>query len=526
MPRLWTTLWTTLGPTHVIWKNGSSGFSRQEVSYSPIRVAASPAAGSEVVSVMEDRALVKTGAGATVVASVTGCHGVLDVFLLALDIDASTVPRPPVPPVDAIEPFLPARVGTDRATDHGVRPAVLLAYRHLVDHTRPEVPFGVATGSLRAGSSARPFVGAPATCVSLWEIPGHGLVLALETLRDNTSSLIGRRIDPLQDRDGQGFRPVVDGFLAPFELTSSASLEGMFPGINRMMPAPTTYRPLHDVVAHRHRGVGDRAVVEALMVEVVSSGGDRVRDLVDGTATGPLARTAAREWGVLWGWDRVHLVDVPAQPGAAIAVREDSGAVLLDLDATSEDSDFATCGAGEMIFGLLPWVAMRASCSRDFWQVLAHLRNHEDLDGDRLRTALDDVAAMQARKMERALLRKESIHDDRFHSWTQPTQLRSVLVRRVSDEIADLDGELAEAADVIEHAVRRSAELRGQRHSRLARAWSVVASAIAVVALFAALAAVPAASEPTLFPHWLHAFSVTLALTVVAVAVAVLWRRR
>ncbi|WP_138998660.1 hypothetical protein [Rhodococcus zopfii] len=475
---------------------------------------------------MEDRALVKSGAGVTAVASVTGCHGVLDVFLLALDIDASTVPRPPIPRVEAVEPFLPARVGADPATDHGVRPAVLLAYRHIIDRARPDVSFGVSTGALRSGSTtACPYVGAPATCVSLWEIPGHGLVLALEALTDK-SPLVGRRIDPLQDRDGQGFRPTVDGFVAPFGLTSSASLEDLFPGINRMMPAPTTYRPLHEIVVHRHRGVGDREVVEALMVEVVSSGGERVRDLVDGSTTGPTARAAARAWGVVWGWDRVHLVDVPAQPGAAIAVREDSGAVLLDLEATAVDSDYTTRGTGEMIFGLLSWVAMRASCSRDFWQVLAHLRNHEDLDGDRLRAALDDVAAMQARKMERVLLRKESIRDDRFPSWTQPTQLRSVLVRRVADEIADLDGELADAAEVIEHAVRRSVELRGQHHSRLARAWSAAASVLAVVALFAALAAVPAESEPTLFPHWLYAFSVTLALTVVTITVAVLWRRR
>ncbi len=494
--------------------------------YCPIRVAASFAAGSEVVSVMEYRALVKSGAGATAVASVTGCHGVLDVFLLALDIDASTVPRPPIPPAAAVEPFLPARIGANPATDHGVRPAVLLAYRHIVDRTRPEVSFGVSTGALRAGSpAARPFVGAPATCASLWEIPGHGLVLALETLTDRPS-LVGRRIDPLQDREGQGFRPTVDGFLAPFELTSSASLEDLFPGINRMMPVPTTYRPLPEIVVHRHRGVGDRKVVEALIVEIVSSGGERVRDLVDGNATGSRARATARAWGVVWRWDRVQLVEVPAQPGAAIAVREDCGAVLLDLEATSVDSDYTTHGTGDMIFGLLPWVAMRASCSRDFWKMLAHLRNHEDLDGDRLRAALDDVAAMQARKMERALLRKESIHDDRFHSWTQPTQLRSLLVRRVADDLAALDGELAEAAEVIEHAVRRSVELRGQRHSRLARGWSAAASVIAVVALFAALAAVPAESEPTLFPHWLYAFSATLALTVVAITGAVLWRRR
>ncbi|WP_435278385.1 hypothetical protein [Rhodococcus yananensis] len=475
---------------------------------------------------MEDRALVKPGAGEAAVASVTGCHGVLEVFLVALDIDASAVGNPPVSAVGTLDPFLPAHIEARRPTGHGIRPPEMLAYRYIADSDRPAVSFGVSTQALRTGATpVRPFVGPPATCVSLWEIPGYGAVLAFEALRDGSSRLIGRRTDPLQDRDGDGFGPAVDGFLSPFGLSAVSSLEDLFPGINRMMPAPTTYRSLRELVVHRHRGVGDREVVEGLVVEVVSSGGDRVRDLVDATATGPLARAAAHAWGVVWGWDRVRLVDVPARPGAALAVREDSGAVLFDLEAASVDSHY-TGGIGEMIFGLLPWVAMRASCSSDFWRVLDHLRDHELLTGDRLAEALDDVAAVQARKMERSLLRKESIHDDRFHSWTQPTQLRSVLVRRVADDMAALDDEIAGAVEVIEHATARSAELRGQRHSRLTRGWSAAAAAIAVVALFAALAAVPGVSEPTLFPHWVHALSVTLALTATTIVVAVLWRRQ
>ncbi len=179
-----------------------------------------------------------------------------------------------------------------------------------------------------------------------------------------------------------------------------------------------------------------------------------------------------------------------------------------------------------MIYGLLPWVAVRAHSSTDFWRVLGHLRSHEDLTGDRLVEALDDIATMQARKMERALLRKASLHNDRFHSWTQPTQLRSLLVRRVADEIADLDAELANAVEVIEHAVLRSAELRGARHSRLAHGWSAAGGAIAVVALFAALAAVPDTSEPTLFPHWMYALTASIALTTTVIVGVVLWRRQ
>lgn len=475
---------------------------------------------------MADRALVGSVANAATVGSVTGCTGVLKVFLLALDIDAAAVSPPRVAAVDTVDPFLPSRIRSLSDSEHRIRPPSLLAYRHIVDRSRPELSFGVSTGSLRsAPDAAHPFVGNPASCVSLWSVPGHGLVLAMETLDASRSSFIDGHSDPLQDREGAGFRPTLDAFLQPFDLVSDACLDDMFPGLNRKLCAPTTHRPLHEIVVHRHRGVGDREVVEGLLVEVVSSGTERVRSLVDGPRTGSDARAAAQRWGVLWGWDRVPLVDVPAQSGAAIAVREDSSAVLLDLEATAVGSDYVGHGTGEMIYGLVPWVAMRARASADYWQTLDYLRNHEDLTGDRLVAALDEVATMQARKMERTLLRKESVHDDRFHSWTQPTQLRAVLARRVADEIAALDEELGTAVDVVEHAILRSSELRSARHSRLARGWSAAGAVIAVVALFAALAAVPAASQPTLFAHWAHALTTSLALTIGVVVLVVLWRR-
>lgn len=479
-----------------------------------------------MVGVMENRALVNVAAGTATMGSVTGCLGVLKVLLLALDIESAPEPPPRVSAVDTLDPFLPARVRTLSKSEHRVRPPSMLAFRHIVDRTKPEVAFGASTGSLRmAPESARPHVGHPATCVSLWDVPGQGLVLALESLTDNKSPMIDWRTDPLQDRDGAGFRPTVDEFLAPFDLTSGACLDDVFPGLNRRMCAPTTYRPLHEIVIHSHRGVGDCEAIEGLLVEVVSSGGDRVRSLVDGSRTGPQARDAAQQWGVLWGWDRIPLVDRPVQSGAAIAVREDSFAVLFDLEATAPGSDYAGRCTSEMIYGLVSWVAVRGRASADYWRTLTHLRSHEELTGDRLLEALDDVAAMQARKMERTLLRKESVHDDRFHSWTQPTQLRALMARRVSDEIAALDEELGTAVNVIEHAMLRSAELRGARHSRLARGWSAAAAAIAVVALFAALAAVPDESQPTLFPHWMYALSASVALTLSVVVVAVLWRR-
>ncbi len=78
----------------------------------------------------------------------------------------------------------------------------------------------------------------------------------------------------------------------------------------------------------------------------------------------------------------------------------------------------------------------------DYRLVLDHLRDHAALEDSRLLAALDDVAAVQARRMERVLLVAEARHDGAALARMAPAQLRTMLVRRLSAEMAALDAEL------------------------------------------------------------------------------------
>ncbi|MFE5706241.1 hypothetical protein [Rhodococcus koreensis] len=91
----------------------------------------------------------------------------LRVILLPLDIVESADPVP-VPAVDEVEPFLPARISAPTATGDGRPHAQLLAFRHLVDRSGPPVTFGLALDGQRAPDGPqRRYVGPPATCLSL-----------------------------------------------------------------------------------------------------------------------------------------------------------------------------------------------------------------------------------------------------------------------------------------------------------------------------------------------------------------------
>ncbi|MBM4599283.1 hypothetical protein GS440_13295 [Rhodococcus hoagii] len=63
---------------------------------------------------------------------------------------------------------------------------------------------------------------------------------------------------------------------------------------------------------------------------------------------------------------------------------------------------------------------------------------------------------------------------------------------------------------------RQTRQIVGQRRN---------AVLIVVVAVFAALAAVPAVDQPTLFGHWLEALAATIAITAGVIVVVVAWRR-
>lgn len=371
-------------------------------------------------------------------------------------------------------------------------PVNLLAIREYVEVTGDPLVLGKGSAPLH--------IGPPAHCLSLWEVPGHGVVLACE---DWTAD----PVEGLADWRASGIDAAVDRLLAPFGLAADARLRDVFPDVDPALPDAR----LSELVA----GTGHERASAGLVVEVRGDGGDRIRQRVSGPGTDVAG----------WRWERLALAERPVRDGAAIAVREDAGAILLDLEAAAADHDHDVFGVSEMIRALVPWVAVRARHAADYRMVLDHLRDHDTLEDSRLLAALDDVAAVQARRMERVLLVAEARHEGVALPRMSPAQLRTMLVRRLSGEMAALDAELEEATRVIERALLRSAERRGHRHSTIAQAWSVAAGVIAVVAVFAALAAVPAVDQPTLFRHWLEALAATIAITAGVVVVVVAWRR-
>lgn len=418
--------------------------------------------------------------------------GCLDVFLLALNIPDrpdDSAERSELPGGCGSGPFLPASNPDPVSVS---LPVNLLAVRECVEFTADPLVFG--------NGSAPIHVGPPAHCLSLWAVPGHGVVLACE---DWTAD----PVEGLADWRASGVDGAVDRLLAPFGLTTDTRLRDVFPDAHAVLPNVR----LADLVA----GTGHERASAGLVVEVRGDGGDRIRQGVGGRGTDVAG----------WRWERVALAERPAREGAVVAVREDAGAILLDLEAVAADHDHAVFGVSEMIRALVPWVAVRARHAADYRLVLDHLRDHAALEDSRLLAALDDVAAVQARRMERVLLVAEARHDAAALARMAPAQLRTMLVRRLSTEMAALDAELGEATRVIERALLRSAERRGHRHSRIAQAWSVAAGVIAVVAVFAALAAVPAVDQPTLFGHWLEALAATIAITAGVIVVVVAWRR-
>ncbi|WP_430335298.1 hypothetical protein [Rhodococcus sp. ACT016] len=420
--------------------------------------------------------------------------GILDVFLLALNIpgapgDSGDGSEPPSGSRSEFAPFLPASSPDPAPVPLAVH---LTAARQSHEFTRGELVLG--------RDSAPIHVGRPGNCLSLWAVPGHGAVLACEAW---TADPIEELVDWRASRIDETF----DRLLAPFGLSADARLCDVFPDVDTSLP---DVRLSELVAGSRH----ERASA-GLAVQVSSDGGGRVRQRVDAGGTDAAG----------WSWERIALVERPVRAGAAIAVREDAGAILFDLDATAADHDHDVFGVGEMIRALVPWVAVRGRHSADYRLVLDHLRDHDALEDTRLLAALDDVAAVQARRMERVLLVTEARHDGVSLPRMSPAQLRTVLVRRLSAEMTALDAELGEATRVIERALLRSAERRGNRHSRIAQAWSVAAGVIAVVAVFAALAAVPAVDQPTMFGHWLEALAATIAITAGVVVGMVLWRR-
>ncbi|TQC43408.1 hypothetical protein EEB14_43290 [Rhodococcus sp. WS4] len=446
-------------------------------------------------------------------------RAMLRVILLPLDIAESADPVP-VPAVDEVEPFLPARISTPSATGDDGPHAQLLAFRHIVDRSSPPVTFGLALDGQRAPAGPqRRYVGPPATCLSLWEVPGNGLVLACEELTpDRTGSLIDRHNDPLRGGGSPEFWAAIEAFLRPFGLTTEASPIDIFPRLNTRLPRSEVYRPLRSLTMHGPNWTG-RDTLEGLIIEVHTDGVETVRQLVDEPGTTPSAGTASHSYRGLMRWHRVPLIDRASRLGSGIAIREDARALAVDLGAPATGPGHLDRGTREMLYGIIGWVALRAQHSADHRRVLSLLRNRRQLNERRALAGLGDIAAARTRMIETRLLQTHPAGAHPLPARIEATHLRSTLVHRTADEIAFLHTQLGKLCDSAESSLlpHTLASARDRR--------STLVSVAAAGALFATSLHAAVAASPEDLQRWGITVAVTAAIGAVALLEVVARRR-
>jgi hypothetical protein len=446
-------------------------------------------------------------------------RALLRVILLPLDIVESTDPVA-VPAVVEVEPFLPARISAGTAAgDDGPR-AQLLAFRHIVDRSSSPVTFALATGNRRGPDGRhRPYVGPPATCLSLWEVPGNGLVLACEELTSNRAdSLIDRHHDPLRDGGSPEFWSAIEAFLRPFGLTADASPIDIFPRLDTRLPNSAVYRPLRSLTIHG-RHPTDQFTLEGLLIEVHTDGVETVRRLVDEPGTTPCAEAAPRSYPGHLRWYRAPLIDRTSRLGSGVAIREDARALAVNVGAPATGPGRLDRSTREMLYCLIGWVALRAQHSADHRRVLSLLRSRRQLGERGALAGLGDIAAARTRMVETRLLQAHPASAHSVPPRIESTHLRSTLVHRTADEIAFLHTELGKLCDSAEssllpHAI---ASARERRSTLVAVAG---AGALFVTSLHAVVAASPEDVQ-----RWGFTVAVTTAFGAVALLQLIARRR-
>lgn len=443
----------------------------------------------------------------------------LRVILLPLNIVESADPVT-VPAVDEVEPFLPARISAPSATGDDGPQAQLLAFRHIVDRSSPPIAFGHALDDQRVPDGRqRRYVGPPATCLSLWEVPGNGLVLACEELTpDRAGSLIDRHNDPLRGDGSPEFWAAIEAFLRPFGLTPEASPIDIFPRLDTRLPRSGVYRPLRSLTI-RGPNWTERDTLEGLIIEVHTDGVETVRRLVDEPGTPPCAGAGSRSYRGHLRWHRVPLIDRAPRLGSGIAIREDARALAADVGAAATGPDHFDRGTRAMLYCLIGWVALRAQHSADHRRVLSLLRHRRQLGERGALACLGDIAAARTRMIETRLLQTHPAGAHPAPPRLESTHLRSTLVHRAADEIAFLHTELGKLCDSAESCLLPHA-LAPARDRR-----STLVSVAAAGALFATALHAAVAASPGDLQRWGFTVAVTAAIGAVALFEVVARRR-
>lgn len=160
-------------------------------------------------------------------------------MLVPLDIPNGRTEQPVVPAFFETEPFLPAQGGAAwaRASELPRLIAVRVCSERRPTPTVSRTPAGLPVR--RVGTSVA--LDAPAACLSLWEVPAHGHVLACEQLTGTATDIAV----------GDGPRDCIEhdlaASLAPFGLTLDASPVDLFARLDTRLPGPSMYRPLREL---------------------------------------------------------------------------------------------------------------------------------------------------------------------------------------------------------------------------------------------------------------------------------------
>ena len=454
-------------------------------------------------------------------------------------------------------PFLPARADFQAKEDRtwttddkvasfwGWPPAVLLAARVVTSDDPFMITFGRSVKTLAEESdSDQPLVEPASSSYSLWQVPGMGVVLALEKLV-RLSAPPGETVAEVSDELGAHLREPTDQRSGASELLEyftgdrQCTLGTLFgDAVSDLADLDT--RVAQRLIPRRTAIMGQRQV-EGLLVSVASSTqGLGVESLLlqkhpDKEDTFEES-DAEQEAGYGWRYTPVSLTQEPANPSAVCALRSDGHVAVLDLDAFSIYHDYLDQSyGGHTVAALIPLAGLLGQRAQDFCLVTEGLRffgaagvergvdgpdprrKHSDkqelcLEEGRLtklRGLRDDTQEVWVRMELRRLLQEQLFNESSFVTWSVEEALRRQMARLAladvvsSDDITPgTDDPLDKSLMVLDAVLQRQlreAELEQQRdeQKQTNRTRAVLQGSAGVVAgagllgLFAALAAVP-----------------------------------
>ncbi len=425
---------------------------------------------------------------------------------------------------------------------------VLLAHTQQAT-SQESVVFGrSATTLAELQSTDQPVVLPESSAVSLWLVPGIGLVLGLERLMAQAERTLiefggmraGGAVAEVTDHVGRLLRyptPRVgdDGFaysaadsakgvaelLKFMQVSGDARLSDLFPGQVEDLPQSLMQAPVIELLVPSRIVRAGHRLVEGLIVGLgASEHGSALKvdtlllRQLEGDGSDFATTDERQSEGYQWAFEPLQPATEPARDDALCAVRSDGRVAVVDLDALSVYHDYLGVGGEGIVRELISLAAVTGQLAADQADVVAQLEllaaEGAPAKGGALGNSLGIARRVRARLELRSLQQPQLLNEKDFRAWTIDESLRREMAPRVMQDQLSMDGSvisdrmqaLARSVDSLERALERRAEEEAvatqRKHDderqRLGAAISFVggiASAAGLVAVFTSLASVP-----------------------------------